>query len=118
VAAGVAVVGWLLLELLKGTVVVVAFALGISMIAVPLLFSPRIVRGHRGSELRERWGTIGTVVAIGVLLCAVAQQVDDHGWLLIVLPAAAVVLARLVRAGGDLRRRMRSRRQPSGGRPG
>lgn len=103
--AAVAVAGWLLLLLLKGTVVLIAYALGVAMIAVPLLLARRIVAGRPRPEQRERVMTIATVVAIGVVLCAVAHLVGHHGWLLIAIPAAAVVLARLARAGGALRRR-------------
>jgi O-antigen/teichoic acid export membrane protein len=107
--AGVAVVGWLLLLLLRGTVVLVAYALGIAMIAVPLLLARRVLTGHPRREQRRRRATIGTVVVIGAVLCALAHLVDEHGWTLVVIPAAAVVLARLARAGGDLGRRLRRR---------
>ena len=105
--AAVAAAGWLLLLLLKGTVVLVAYVIGISMIAVPLLLARRLLTGHPARERRERAVTIGTVVAIGAVLCVVAHLVDGHGWLLIVIPAAAVVLVRLGHAGGALRRRRR-----------
>lgn len=96
-AAGVAVVGWLLLLLLKGTVVLLAYALGIAMIAVPLLLARRLLAGH--PDRRERLVTIATVVAIGAVLCVSAHLVDQHGWLLIVLPVAAILLGRVARAG-------------------
>ena len=109
VAAGVAVVGWLLLLLLKGTVVLLAYAVGIAMIAVPLLLSGRLLRGRSGPDRRERLGTILTVVAVGVVLCAGASLVSDHGWLLIVLPVAAILLSRAARAVAPAVRRVRHR---------
>ena len=96
--AAVGVAGWLLLLLVKGTVVVVGWALGLALIAVPLLLAPRIVGGHTGVERRQRLWTIAQAVAIGVALCAVAFFVADHGWLLIVVPAAVVAVLRGVRA--------------------
>jgi hypothetical protein len=109
VAAGVAVVGWLLLLLLKGTVVLLAYAVGIAMIAVPLLLSRRLLRGRSGPDRRERLATILTVVAVGAVLCVTANLVDDHGWLLIVLPVAAILLSRVARAGASAVRRTRAR---------
>ena len=109
VAAGVGIVGWLLLELLKGTVVVVAYALGIAMVVVPLLLSRRLLAGRVGPERRERLVTILTVVGVGIALCVAAGLVSDHGWLLIVLPVAVILLARVVRAGSAAVRRVRAR---------
>jgi hypothetical protein len=109
VAAGVAVVGWLLLLLLKGTVVLLAYAVGIAMIAVPLLLSGRLLRGRSGPDRRERLVTIATVVAVGAVLCVTANLVDDHGWLLVVLPVAAILLSRAARAGMSAVRRVRAR---------
>jgi len=109
VAAGVAVVGWLLLLLLKGTVVLVAYALGIAMIVVPLLLARRLLSGQPRDEKRERVATLGTVVAIGAVLCVTAHLVAGHGWLLIVLPVAAILLGRVARAGAITLRRVRRR---------
>src|SRR4051794_36431750 len=108
-AAGVAVVGWLLLLLLKGTVVLLAYALGIAMIVVPLLLARRLLTGRPRDEKRERVATLGTVVAVGAVLCVTAHLVDDHGWLLIVLPVAAILLSRVVRAAAVILRRVRRR---------
>jgi len=58
--AGVAVVGWLLLLMLKGTVVLVAYALGIAMIAVPLLLARRLLTRQPSNERRERAVTEAT----------------------------------------------------------
>jgi hypothetical protein len=109
VAAGVAVVGWLLLLLLKGTVVLVAYALGIAMIAVPLLLARRLLAGRAGPDRRERLVTILTAVAVGVALCVAASLVSAHGWLLIVLPVAVILLGRVFRAGTAAVRRARTR---------
>ena len=96
--AAVGVAGWLLLLLVKGTVVVVGWALGLALIAVPLLLARRIVGGHTGVERRQRLWTIGQAVAIGVALCAIAYFVADHGWLLVVVPAAVVAVLRGIHA--------------------
>ncbi|WP_029433268.1 hypothetical protein [Blastococcus sp. URHD0036] len=95
--AAVGVVGWLLLLLVKGTVVVVGWALGLALIALPLLLARRILGGHTGAERRQRLWTIAQAVAIGVALCAIAYFVGDHGWLLIVVPAAVIAVLRGVR---------------------
>jgi uncharacterized membrane protein HdeD (DUF308 family) len=108
-AAAVAVVGWLLLLLLKGTVVLVAYALGIAMIAVPLLLARRLLTGRPREEKRERALTLATVVALGAALCVTAHLVGEHGWLLIVLPVAAILATRGVRAGAVAVRRVRRR---------
>jgi hypothetical protein len=96
--AAVGVVGWLLLLLVKGTVVVVGWALGLALFAVPLLLARRIVGGHTGGERRQRLWAIAQAVAIGVALCAIAYFVDDHGWLLVVVPAAVIAVLRGARA--------------------
>lgn len=96
--AAVAVVGWLLLLFVKGTVVLVSWALGLALVIVPLLLARRIVGGHAGTERRQRLWTIAQAVALGVALCAIAYFVGDHGWLLIAVPAAVVAVLRIVRA--------------------
>jgi hypothetical protein len=97
-AAAVALAGWLLLLFVKGAVVLLGYALGVALIVVPLLMARRIVAGHSGRERWRRVGTITEVVALGVALCVVAHLLGQHGWLLIALPAAAVLLVRLARA--------------------
>jgi hypothetical protein len=104
-AAAVAIVGWLLLLLVKGAVVLVGYALGIGLVVVPLLLARRILAGHSGRERWQRIGTIAEVVALGAALCVVAHLLGDHGWLLVALPAAAVLLVRLTR---DVRGRRRT----------
>jgi membrane protease YdiL (CAAX protease family) len=94
----VGLVGWLLLLFVKGTVVLVSWALGIALVVLPLLLARRILGGHTGAERRQRLWTIGQAVAIGVALCAIAYFVGDHGWLLIAVPAAVVAVLRVARA--------------------
>jgi phosphatidylserine synthase len=107
--AAVAVVGWLLLLLVKGTVVLIAYALGIAMIVLPLLLARRMLAGQPGDERRRRAVPIATVVVLGAVLCFAAHLVDDHGWLLVVIPVAAVLLGRLAQTGGAALRRVRRR---------
>ena len=98
IVAAVGLVGWLLLLFVKGTVVLVSWALGLALVVLPLLLAPRILGGHTGVERRQRLWTIGQAVALGVALCAIAYFVGDHGWLLIAVPAAVVAVLRVVRA--------------------
>jgi hypothetical protein len=96
--AAVGLAGWLLLLFVKGTVVLVSYALGIALVALPLLLTPRLVRGSTGAERRQRVATIAQVVAVGAVLCVLAYFVGRHGWLLIAVPAAGVALLRLAAA--------------------
>jgi hypothetical protein len=96
--AAVALAGWLMLLFIKGTVVLISYALGIALIVLPLLLVRRVVRGHTGAERRERLGTVAQAVALGIALCVVAYFVGEHGWLLIAVPAAAVAVVRIVAA--------------------
>jgi hypothetical protein len=93
--AAVALVGWILLLLVKGTVVLVGYVAGVALIALPLLLARRLVAGHAGPERRRRLATIAQVVALGVVLCVLAHLLGQHGWLLAAVPAAAVALARV-----------------------
>ena len=98
IVAAVGLVGWLLLLFVKGTVVLVSWALGLALVVLPLLLAPRILGGHTGVERRTRLWTIAQAVVLGLALCAVAYFVGDHGWLLIAVPAAVVAVLRVVRA--------------------
>ena len=102
--AAVAIAGWLLLLFVKGTVVLISYALGIALVVVPLLLAHRIVAGHTGSERWRRIGTVAQVVALGAALCVIAHLVGDHGWLLIAVPAAVVAVTRGIQAVGTRRR--------------
>ena len=103
--AAAALVGWLLLLMLKGIVVLGTYALGIALIVVPLLLARRVVSGTRGRDRRRRILGIAAAVAAGVVLCAVANLVDDHGWLLVAIPAGVILVERLVDQVQDRRRR-------------
>ena len=98
IVAAVGLVGWLLLLFVKGTVVLVSWALGLALVLLPLLLAHRILGGHSGVERRRRVWTIAQAVALGVALCAIAYFVGDHGWLLVAVPAAVVAVMRVVRA--------------------
>jgi hypothetical protein len=101
--AAVAIAGWLMLLFVKGTVVLICYALGSALVVVPLLLAHRIVAGHTGSERWRRIGTVAQVVALGAALCVIAHLVGAHGWLLIAVPAAVVASMRLIRAVGTRR---------------
>jgi VIT1/CCC1 family predicted Fe2+/Mn2+ transporter len=106
VVGAVALVGWLLLLFVKGTVVLVSYALGAALIALPLLLAHRLVAGHTGQERRQRIGAIAQAVGLGAALIVIAFFVGQHGWLLIAIPAAVVAILRVVR--GISARRSRS----------
>jgi hypothetical protein len=108
----VALAGWLLLLFVKGTVVLISYALGIALIALPLLLAYRLLKGHTGAERRQRIMAIAQAVGLGVALCVIAHLVGEHGWLLIAIPAAVVAVLRLT-SGVAARRRAR-RPAPTG----
>jgi hypothetical protein len=92
----VALAGWLLLLFVKGTVVLVSYGVGIALIVLPLLLTRRLLSGHTGTDRRHRIWTIAQAVGIGVALCVIAYFVGAHGWLLIAVPAAVVLVMRVV----------------------
>jgi hypothetical protein len=96
--AAVALAGWLMLLFIKGTVVLISYAIGVALIVLPLLLVRRVVGGHTGVERRQRLGTVAQSVGLGVALCVVAYFVGQHGWLLIAVPAAVVAVLRIVSA--------------------
>lgn len=100
-AVVIALIGWLALLFVKGVVVLVAYALGVLLIAVPLLTARRLVGDRTGKARRERIVAIGSAVLLGVGLCVVARLVSRHGWLLIAVPAAVVLLSRLAEGRKD-----------------
>jgi hypothetical protein len=102
----VALAGWLLLLFVKGTVVLISYALGAALIVLPLLLAPRLIKGHAGQERRQRLGTIAQAVAIGVALIVIASLVGQHGWLLVAIPAAVVLVLRVAHG-------ITSRRRPA-----
>jgi uncharacterized membrane protein len=111
IVAVVALIGFILLETVKFAIVITAYAVGAALIAVPLVLARGLVR--RGHDRRDRWGRIGIVTALvcgGIALILVAHFVAGHGWLLIVLPAAATALAVGVHRVRDRLARRRDRR--------
>jgi hypothetical protein len=94
--AAAALVGWLLLALAKAVVVDITYAVGIALVVVTLLMSPRLVRGRTGTARWRRIGSITTAVLLGAVLIVVAHEVHRHGWLLIAIPAAIITVSRLV----------------------
>jgi hypothetical protein len=101
----VALAGWLMLLFIKGTVVLISYALGAALVVVPLLLAHRLVSGHAGQERWRRIGSIAQVVGLGAALIVIAFFVGQHGWLLIAIPAAVVALLRVVHAIGARRAR-------------
>lgn len=95
-AASAALIGWVLLTMIKGIVVLATYALGGALILVPLLMAPRLVRGHAGADKWRRIAAIAGVVVVGVGLVVVAHFLHEHGWLLIAVPAALVLLVRAI----------------------
>jgi hypothetical protein len=109
--AAVALAGWLMLLFIKGTVVLISYAIGIALIVLPLLLVRRVVAGHTGAERRQRLGTVAQAVALGIALCVVAYFVGEHGWLLIAVPAAVVAVVRIVAAVNTRRQVSAARRE-------
>jgi hypothetical protein len=105
VVGAVALAGWLLLLFVKGTVVLVSYALGAALVAVPLLLAHRLVAGHVGHERWHRIGTIAQVVGLGAALIVIAFFVGRHGWLLVAIPAAVVAVLKVAYAVGARRTR-------------
>lgn len=100
----VALAGWLLLLFVKGTVVLVSYAVGIALVVLPLLLARRVLKGHTGPERRQRIGVIAQAVGLGIALCVIAYFVGAHGWLLIAIPAAVVGVLRLFHGISERRR--------------
>jgi phosphatidylserine synthase len=96
VVGAVALLGWLLLLFVKGTVVLISYAVGAALIVLPLLLAHRVLAGHTGSERWHRVGTLAEAVGLGVALVVIAHLVGDHGWLLVAIPAAVVAALRVV----------------------
>jgi hypothetical protein len=90
------IIGWLLLITVKWMVVTVMVALGIALILVPFLAGRKIVGPATGSNRTHRFVQLGTAVLLGIALIVLAVVVSRHGWLLIVVPAAVVLVGRIV----------------------
>lgn len=104
-----ALVGWLLLDLVKGVVVTIAYVVGATLIVVPLLAGRRVVGRVARPERWHRLGALASVVAVGIGLVVVAHLLSRHGWLLIAIPAGLVALSRLVDRLARWTRRHRAR---------
>jgi FtsH-binding integral membrane protein len=102
----VAALGWLLWQLLTGVIVMTTYALGAVLVVAPLLLWKRLVGDRTGRARIERIGSIVATVLLGVALLAVANLVSRHGWLLVAVPAAVVLVPRMV-AG------LRAQREPT-----
>lgn len=103
------IIGWLLLITVKWLVVTVMVALGIALILVPLFGGRRILGPATGSDRTHRLGQLATAVLLGVALIVLAIVVSRHGWLLIVVPAAVVLIGRVVGRIGTARAARRER---------
>ncbi|MHB8452759.1 MAG: hypothetical protein ACYDAQ_20235 [Mycobacteriales bacterium] len=90
-----ALVGWLLLELVKGVIVTVGYAVGAALIVVPLLVGRRALARVQRPERWHRLGVLVSVAAVGVGLVVAAHLLSRDGWLLIAIPAGLVALSRL-----------------------
>ena len=88
------IVGWILLYTIKWLVVVLLFAIGIALIVVPIAAGSRIVGPTVGAVRRHRIGQLATAVLLGFALIVLAIVVAHHGWLLIVVPVAIVLIGR------------------------
>ena len=74
------------------------YALGVVLVAGPLLVGRRALGLRTGPARWRRAGALAGVVALGVLLCFLAHLVARHGWLLVALPVGALVAQRGIAA--------------------
>ncbi len=92
----VAAIGWLVWQLLTGILVAATYAIGVVLIVVPLLLAKKLVGDRAGRARIERMGSIAAAVLLGVALLIIANLVSRHGWLLVAVPAAVVLVPRLI----------------------
>jgi hypothetical protein len=90
------IVGWILLVTIKWLVVVLLIAIGVALIVVPIAAGSRIVGPTVGAIRRHRIIQLATAVLLGVALIVLAVVVAHHGWLLIAVPVAIVLIGRLM----------------------
>jgi len=90
------IVGWLLLITVKWLIVTILIALGVALVVVPFFAGRRILGGSVGPDRRHRSVQLATAVLLGVALVVLGFVVAHHGWLLIVVPAAVILVGRLV----------------------
>ncbi|HEX4019323.1 MAG TPA: hypothetical protein VHX15_21500 [Frankiaceae bacterium] len=93
--AAAGLVGWLLLETVKWLIVTLLIAVGVALVVVPFFAGRRILGPAVGPDRRHRLGQLATAVLLGVTLIVLGFVVSHHGWLLIVVPAAILLTARL-----------------------
>ena len=91
----VGIVGWILLVTIKWLVVVLLVAIGVSLIVVPIAAGRRIIGASAGGIRRHRIAQLATAALLGFALIVLAIVVAHHGWLLIVVPVAIVLVGRL-----------------------
>lgn len=88
----VALVGWALFAFAKGIVVAIAYAVGVALVVVTALLTPRLLRGRTGRARWRRIGSLVAAVALGALLIVAAHEISRRGWLLVAIPAAVVAI--------------------------
>jgi hypothetical protein len=89
------VIGWVLLITIKWLIVTLLIAFGVALIVVPFFVGGRILGNAVGPDRRHRQLQLGTAVLLGIALLVLGFVVHHHGWLLIVVPAAVVLVGRL-----------------------
>ncbi len=94
--AAAGIVGWLLLATVKWLVVAALIAVGVALVVVPFFAGQRILGSSIGPDRRHRTVQLATAVLLGVALVVLGFVVAHHGWLLIVVPAAVILIGRLI----------------------
>jgi hypothetical protein len=89
------VIGWVLLITIKWLIVTLLIAFGVALIVVPFFVGGRILGNAAGPDRRHRQLQLATAVLLGIALLVLGFVVRHHGWLLIVVPAAVVLVGRL-----------------------
>jgi hypothetical protein len=89
------VIGWVLLVTIKWLVVTLLIAFGAALILVPFFVGGRLLGASVGADRRHRQLQLATAVLLGIALLVLGFVVHRHGWLLIVVPAAVVLVGRL-----------------------
>lgn len=103
--AAAGIVGWLLLITVKWLFVTLFIAFGVALVVVPFFAGRRILGNAIGPDRRHRMAQLATAVLLGVALIVLGIVVAHHGWILIVVPAAVVLVGRLASRFSDRSRR-------------
>jgi hypothetical protein len=106
-------IGWLILVTIKWLVIALLVAFGVALIIVPIAAGRRIIGPATGQARTHRIAQLATAVVLGIALIVLAVVVARHGWLLIVVPAAVVLIGRLIGRFGEWKADRRARRQRS-----